>query len=263
MQRSASPTKFLRAWAKNAGGGFIRTVPVASQIGIQDGAASYNDGFVPDNFTLIAAGGVPPFGQDMNGVLNETTTWDQWYQAAAPIYFDSAFAAGIGGYPQCAIVQSAIVPGDFWLSTADNNTTDPDSVSAANWVPDPGSIAPGTPVPSFSSTVPFGFVAANTLTIGNTIQRHRPGQRRRAAGLPRDLAEVSQQRLPDFHQRRRSVDPGREPGRRLCRQQSDRHTGHARRRRHRRRYDGWSGDDQADRRSRRAGQCNDAGIDPG
>jgi len=167
MLRSSSPTKFLLAWAANAGASFIRAVPVASQIGVNAGAASYNDGFVPDNFTQIAAGGVPPFGQDMNGVLNETTVWDQWYQAGAPIYYDAAFAAAVNGYPQGAIVQSAVAPGDFWMSTADNNTTDPDSVSAANWVPDPSRIAPGTPVPSFSSTVPTGFVAANTLTIGN------------------------------------------------------------------------------------------------
>lgn len=167
MQRSSSPTKFLLAWAANAGGSFIRTPPVSSQIGIQAGAASYNDGFVPANFTQIAAGGVPPFGQDINGVLNETTTWDQWYQACAPIYYDAAFSTGIGGYPQGALVQSNVVPGDFWLSTADNNTTDPDSVNSVNWVPDPGRIAPGTPMPSFSVTTPSGYVVADSSTIGS------------------------------------------------------------------------------------------------
>jgi hypothetical protein len=167
MLASSIPTRFQLAWAKNAGPSFIRTVPVASQIGVNAGAASWNDGFVPVNFTQIAAGGTPPFGQDANGVLNETTVWDQWYQAGGAIGYDVTFATAIGGYPKGSIVQSNVVPGNFWMSTADNNTTDPDSVNALNWVPAPGLISSGTPVPSFSSTVPNGFVAANTLTIGN------------------------------------------------------------------------------------------------
>lgn len=167
MLASAIPTRLQIAWAKNAGGSYIRTVPVASQIGVNAGAASYSDGFVPDNFTQIAAGGVPPFGQDMNGVLNETTVWDQWYQAGGAIGFDSTFATAIGGYPNGAIIASSVVPGNAWMSTVDNNTTDPDSVSASGWAPAPGLISSGTPVPSFSSTIPAGFVAANTLTIGN------------------------------------------------------------------------------------------------
>lgn len=165
MQRSAAPTKFQLAWAANAGVSFIRTVPVASQIGINAGAASYNDGFVPDNFTQIAAGGVPPFGQDMNGVLNETTVWDQWYQAGGPILYDSAFATAIGGYPEGAVVDSAVVLGAQWYSTADNNSTNPDDpLTSTNWAR--VGLPAGTPLQSLTSTLPAGFVAMNALTIG-------------------------------------------------------------------------------------------------
>lgn len=168
MLKASTPPRFNIAFAAGAGGSFIRPIPQASQIGISPGFASLTDGFPPLNFQPVAAGGVPPFGADMNGILNQTTLWSQWFEAGGPIYYDATFATGAsGGYPQGAIVQSNVVPGDFWMSTADNNTTDPDSISSANWVPDPGRIAPGTPVPSFSSTVPAGFVAANTLTIGN------------------------------------------------------------------------------------------------
>jgi hypothetical protein len=38
-----------------------------------------------------------------------------------------------GGYPRGAIVQSATVLGRFWVSTADNNTTNPDT-GGANWL---------------------------------------------------------------------------------------------------------------------------------
>ena len=81
--------------------------------------------------------------------------------------FDSTFAAAIAGYPKGAILNSAVVIGKQWMSTTDNNLTDPDSAFAANWVQPPGQLPSGTPVPSFSPFVPNGFVAANGLTIGN------------------------------------------------------------------------------------------------
>jgi hypothetical protein len=117
--------------------------------------------------TPIAAGGVPPFGQDMNGILKQITQGIQWEQAGGGYAFDAAFATSIGGYPKGAIVNSAIVLGKKWTSLVDNNTTDPDSAAAANWATPPGMFPSGTPVPSFSSTVPSGFVPANGLTIGN------------------------------------------------------------------------------------------------
>lgn len=40
MLRSAIPLRFTYAWGAQASGAYIRTVPVNSQIGVQDGAAS-------------------------------------------------------------------------------------------------------------------------------------------------------------------------------------------------------------------------------
>src|SRR6185437_15933104 len=126
MQASSVPAKFPIPWANSAGGGFVRPIPTASQIGIQNGAASLTDGFPPLNATPIASGGVPPFMQDTNGILKQITQWLQWTQAGAPVAWDSTFSSEIGGYPQGAIVASATVAGKFWLSTADNNTSNPD-----------------------------------------------------------------------------------------------------------------------------------------
>lgn len=167
MLLSDRPQSFPIPFAANAGGAFIRNIPVNSQIGTQDGAASLNDGFVPDNFTQIAAGGVPPFGQDMNGILQQATAWCRWFEAGGVIRWDSAFAASLsGGYPTGAIVTSNIVLGNRWLSVVDVNTADPDSLTQTTWCQDPGSIATGTPVPWFSSTVPPGYTPANGNTIG-------------------------------------------------------------------------------------------------
>lgn len=133
MLNSDIPLKLPIPFASSAGGGYIRPIPEASQIGITDGAASLTDGFVPLNATPIGAGGVPPSIQDMNGILYEISGWSRWQAAGGPVYFDAAFAADIGGYPKGACLQSTVTDGVFWISTANGNTTDPDGGSAANW----------------------------------------------------------------------------------------------------------------------------------
>lgn len=133
MLIASVPTRIGVVWGASAGGSYIHTVPVASQIGITNGAASFTDGFVPLNFVAVASGGVPPFGQDFNGVLKQITQWNQWQAAGAPVTYNSAFSTAVGGYPSGAILISSSL-NKFWMSTADNNTTDPDGGSPANWV---------------------------------------------------------------------------------------------------------------------------------
>lgn len=121
------PGKLQIPFANAAGGGFIRPIPVASQIGIQNGAASLTDGFPPLTFLPTGAGGVFPFGQDVNGILNEISAWSRWQAAGGPVVYDSVFQALVGGYPLGAIVQSAVTLGLLWLCTADDNVTNPDT----------------------------------------------------------------------------------------------------------------------------------------
>ena len=130
MLISGIPAKFPIVWGASAV--YINTIPTMSQIGVNAGFASLPDGFVPLNQTPIAAGGVPPRIQDLNGILNELAAWSQWQQAGGAIVYDSAFQTAVGGYPNRAIVCSAATPGKIWVSTADGNTTNPDS-SGAGW----------------------------------------------------------------------------------------------------------------------------------
>lgn len=166
MDSSAIPPKFPIVWGNSAGSAYIRSIPEASQIGVTNCAASLTDGFPPLTFTPSSAGGCPPFGQDFNGILKQITQWSQWVQASGPVFYDSSFSTSIGGYPKGAILSSTIVPGYRWLSTAENNTTDPDA-GGAGWVQDPGQVPTGTPTASLSTTVPYGYVSANGTTIGN------------------------------------------------------------------------------------------------
>lgn len=132
MQASQIPAKFLLAWAENAGASYINSIPQTSQIGVNAGRASLNDGFPPLNFLPVGSGGVPPFGGDFNGILNQVTAWSQWQNAGAQVAYDSAFSTAIGGYPKGAILASTTA-GLLWLNTVDNNTTNPDS-GGTGWV---------------------------------------------------------------------------------------------------------------------------------
>jgi hypothetical protein len=69
----------------------------------------------------------------MNGILNQVTADIQWQQAGAPFTFDPAWATAIGGYPHGALIPSDSAPGQFWYSTVDNNSADPDT-GGANWL---------------------------------------------------------------------------------------------------------------------------------
>lgn len=166
MQVSSIPAKFPILWGADAAAEYIRSIPTNSQIGIQNGAASLHDGFPPATFIPEAAGGVPPFGADFNGIFNQLSGWSQWFSAGGPIFYDATFQTNAGGYPNGAIVQSLVVPGNYWQSTVDNNMTDPDT-GGAGWQNPPGFM--GTGFWQFrptAETIP-GWVISTGLTIGN------------------------------------------------------------------------------------------------
>lgn len=133
MKISDLPARFPIPFGNSASGSYIRTIPEASQIGVQDGAASLTTGFPPLNFLPVGAGGVPPFGQDFNGILRQITQWSRWQGAGGAVPYDSDFSTAIGGYPQGAIV-IANSGNTLYLNTVDDNTTNPNS-GGANWVP--------------------------------------------------------------------------------------------------------------------------------
>lgn len=129
MQASNAPSKSAVPFANS---GTKNTIPVASQIGVTPGAASFTDGFPPLTMTPLAAGGVPPYGADFNGILNFLSAAVRWAQAGGGYTYDGAFSTAVGGYPRGARVLSADGTG-AWRSISDNNTTDPDA-GGAGWV---------------------------------------------------------------------------------------------------------------------------------
>ena len=146
-------TAFANAGAKN-------TIPVASQIGITPGAASYTDGFPPLTLTPVASGGIPPYGADFNGILNAITTIQKWQSGGGLFQYDATWSSTNGGYPQGAWLLKATGTG-FWVNLVDNNTTNPDS-SGANWVD------AGIQLTAGQIAVAAGTADALTATFGSS-----------------------------------------------------------------------------------------------
>ncbi len=131
MQLNQAPVQLVLAFGADAGSSYINTIPVPSQISTHPGAASYTDGFPPLTMTDVTAGGVPIAGPDMNGILNEMSAVDVWMCAGGGFPYNATFSAAIGGYPKGARVLMASGNG-YWVSTVDNNTSDPDT-GGAGW----------------------------------------------------------------------------------------------------------------------------------
>lgn len=133
MLQSNAPAKLVLPFANS---GAKNTIPAASQIGITPGAASLTDGFPPLTRTPLVAGGIPPSGLDMNGILFALAGINRWSNAGGRYYYDALFAtdAEVNGYPKGAVVLRTDGQGG-WLNTEDNNETDPEA-GGAGWVPD-------------------------------------------------------------------------------------------------------------------------------
>jgi len=127
----SAPSKIAVPFAENGIKNVIGQDPIIGQAGNK---ATYSVGFPQITMTPKSAGGLPPFGRDMNGILYDTTTILQYNQAGGRYPFDSAFSTAIGGYAKGAVVQRADLLGS-WVSQANNNTTSPEGASTL-WQPE-------------------------------------------------------------------------------------------------------------------------------
>lgn len=130
---AAAPPEVVEPFGKNAAGGLITNpIPVASQIGITPGAASYNDGFPPQCFVDTSAGGTPPRGADFNGILYTLSAAVAAINAGQLYPYSATLQTAISGYALGAVLAKADGSG-FWISTTAANATDPDT-GGAGWV---------------------------------------------------------------------------------------------------------------------------------
>lgn len=125
----STPDKIITPWATS---GLKDTIPEnADPI---NGRAGFDLGFPPINLTPKTAGGIPPFGQDFNGIFFDVTQALQFLQAGGSFPYDGTWAAAVGGYPVGALVSRTDNQG-LWRNTVANNTTDPEA-GGAGWQPE-------------------------------------------------------------------------------------------------------------------------------
>lgn len=123
-----SVPKFLnKAFAASGG---KTNVPITGA-DINNGRADYENGFPPVTRAPIAAGGVPPYGTDMNGVLFDLSSGLQYLQAGVVFPYNQEFATAIGGYPKGARVADLSDTSIIYTSQINNNLSPP---PGANWV---------------------------------------------------------------------------------------------------------------------------------
>lgn len=125
------PSKILTPWATS---GLKNAIPATANP--VTGNAGYDQGFPAINMTPKEAGGIPPFGQDFNGILFTVTEALRYTQAGGAPTFDAALAAAIGGYSKGAVVLGADGV-TRWKNQTNGNSTAPETPSSG-WVTDGG-----------------------------------------------------------------------------------------------------------------------------
>ncbi|MEX3240544.1 hypothetical protein [Serratia quinivorans] len=134
MNSSDIPSRTLKAFSVN---GDKNSIPIdSSSTTLADGSATFDSGFPPLTMTPISAGGKPPKGKDMNGILYAVTIKQKWQDAGMGYPFDSTFSTNLLGYPKGAILPNSLFSG-CWLNTTENNSNSPEASGATStgWVP--------------------------------------------------------------------------------------------------------------------------------
>ncbi|STA80411.1 gp53-like domain-containing protein [Citrobacter koseri] len=128
------PARILKAFGLN---GLKNTIPTDSSTSTDNnGVATFDKGFPPITMQPLSAGGIPPAGKDMNGILYALSLKEQWADAGMIYPFNSDFASAISGYPKGSVLLNSQQSGK-WLNLTDGNSTSPESLTGAStgWVP--------------------------------------------------------------------------------------------------------------------------------
>lgn len=119
----AQPDLILKPFGAEATAGTINVIPDERPSGAAPQLASWSLGFPLITMTYPGAGGLPPFGQDMNGVLNAISQHTVYLGGGGLYKWSGAYVAAAGGYSKGAVVQSNDGLNSY-VSLVDGNATD-------------------------------------------------------------------------------------------------------------------------------------------
>lgn len=149
--------KDAAALSPSAPGGVTLPIPIPDQTAILVGAASFSAGLPPATMSdPESAGGVPPFGQDMNGILYMLSAYCAMLQAGQRCFFNATAAAAFGGYAVGAQVASTVTAGLVFTNVVNGNTNDPD-VTPTGWASN---------IPLLSTIAPSAGATNNLVLAG-------------------------------------------------------------------------------------------------
>lgn len=97
----SEPAKIITPWASTGSKN-----PIPANANNTTGAAGFDKGFPDVTMTPEEAGGLPPAGQDFNGIFYQITDIIRYMQAGGQPKFSAALSAEIGGYPIGSLVSS-------------------------------------------------------------------------------------------------------------------------------------------------------------
>lgn len=132
MQLSGQPPKIELPLANNSTA--RAAIPATTPTG--PGRATQQEGFPPLTRTDPLAGGIPPDGLDMNGMLYLVSAVTRWVTAGGGFQYDAAFAGStnVAGYPKGARILNDAGTG-YFQNLVDGNTTNPNT-GGTNWARD-------------------------------------------------------------------------------------------------------------------------------
>ena len=167
----AIPVYNAMPFARN---GLKNTIPLQTTA---PGRASMNKGFPAETMSPITSGGVPPSGQDFNGILNQLSTHQVFLNAGGLYRFNASFATEAGGYAAGAVLQledglSAVI------CTQDNNQNNPNS-NMLGWKPFGGKLLEDR-IAALENKPPFEdilvgdvFFSMNSFASGAEVAAHK------------------------------------------------------------------------------------------
>lgn len=126
-----NPKLIVKPFAKN---GQKNVIPENYETSMESNQATWDQGFGQITMLPVAAGGLPPKGQDFNGIFNQISENIVYLSQGGRFKFSAEYAEAIGGYPKGAILQSDDEKKEY-MSLIDNNKVDFNTVSdiSASW----------------------------------------------------------------------------------------------------------------------------------